>query len=180
MINLKLIIKEFYNIFNRKQTFFEIILNLSFILILAIITTIFYWDSINRSIIRTSRCKVMINSDDNSFFKLDVLTKEHRDKLYSITYDNSKNHNAKIDCTCKSGTTANNFNVIYYDYKDDKIVRDYYKSCMCDQDYTNSTNFNQDFLNKQLDGDAFLEDYYRKIQDNPSSSSLSYRLEFPD
>ena len=178
MINFKLIIKEFYNIFNRKQTFFEIILNLSFILILAIITTIFYWDSINRSIIRTSRCKVMINSDDNSFFKLDVLANDtNKSKLYSITYDNSKNHNAKIDCTCKSGTTTNIFNVPYYNYKDDKIVRDYNKSCMCDQDYTLTDN---NFKSRKIEGDAFLEDYYREIQDNSSSSSLSYRLEFPD
>ena len=72
MINLNLIINEFYNIFNRKQTFFEIILNLSFILILVVIAIIFYWDSINRSIIKNSRCKVMINSEDDSYFKIQI------------------------------------------------------------------------------------------------------------
>jgi len=172
MTTFKLIVSEFYNIFNKKQTFFEIILNLSFILILVLIAVIFYWDSINRSIIRTSRCKVMINSDDDSYFKLDVFTK-NKEKLYSITYDNSINHNAKIDCACEEGTSVNMINIPYYNYKDDKVERNLYKNCSCKKTFNEN-----DYKNNELyyEGDAFLMDYYTNLNKN---TDYSQKLIFP-
>ena len=51
MINIKGIIDDIFIIISKKQTLFEFLLNLSFVLIIFAIIVIFYWDSINRSII---------------------------------------------------------------------------------------------------------------------------------
>ena len=76
MFNFGILINKFYDIFNKQQTIFEIILNLSFVLILFIIAFIFYWDSINRSVINTSRCKAIIKNDDSTYTVNFYLDKE--------------------------------------------------------------------------------------------------------
>jgi len=177
MINLKILISDFYNILNTKQTFFELLLNLTFILILLIIAIIFYWDSINRKIIDTSRCKIIINNDDTNY-NLDIFDKDNNAKLININYDNTKSHNIKINCACPVGTTVNEFKVPYFDYIDQKVNKDLYKYCKCDKnykDYNKLSNYN-------FKGDAFLVDYYKdlyKIADDIEDKDYNSRLIFP-
>ena len=154
MINLKILISDFYNILNTKQTFFELLLNLTFVLILLIIAVIFYWDNINRSIINTSRCKIIMNNEDN-IFNLYAYKSDKSAKLFDISYDNTKKHNIKIDCSCPAGESVKKFNVPYYDYEDQKVNKDLYKYCKCDNDYSSETPSSFVF-----EGDAFLKDYY--------------------
>jgi len=175
MFNLKTIINIFYDIINKKQTFFEIILNLSFILIILIIATIFYWDSINRTIINTSRCKIMINNDDSEY-NLYVYDKDQQNKLYKISYDNNKNHNIKIDCACPTGDIANNINIPYYDFKDQKVYNDLNKQCLCDKNYDSSYN-TKDY---KYEGDAFLIDFYKDMYNTLNThSTYTNKLNFP-
>ncbi len=158
LANFRLLLADFYDILQRKQTFFEIILNLSFILIIFMFVAIFYWDSINRSVINTSRCKVLINNDDAEY-GIDATNSDGTKKLYSIKYDNTKNHNIKIDCACPTGTTNNLFSGIkYFDYKSQEI-NNANINCKCDADYTSAIALE----NARYTGDKFLTDFYNKI-----------------
>ncbi len=190
MFNFGIFINKFYDIFNKQQTIFEIILNLSFVLILFIIAFIFYWDSINRSVINTSRCKAIIKNDDSSYtvnFYSDRETKKN--KLYSVSYDNTRNHNVKITCegscgksSSDSGVIKNNINIPYFDYKEQKIDGSYTKICHCDRNYNLDGSLNYgNHATLGMDGDEFLADYYKTfykgIPANPST--YSDKLYFP-
>jgi signal transduction histidine kinase len=61
MFNYKIFIDDIYNVISQKHTFFELLLNITFVLIIFLLIFIFYWDSINRSIIKKNRCKIHIN-----------------------------------------------------------------------------------------------------------------------
>lgn len=190
MFNFGILINKFYDIFNKQQTIFEIILNLSFVLILFIIAFIFYWDSINRSVINTSRCKAIIKNDDSTYtvnFYKDKETK--KEKLFSVSYDNTRNHNVKINCeglcgklSSESGVVKNNINIPYFDYKEQKIDGSYTKICYCDKDHDleGTTNHNN-HRNLGMDGDQFLADYYKTFYTNMDGNptSYSYKLYFP-
>lgn len=174
MLKLELLLNDFYNIFNKKQTYFEIILNLSFILILFIFLFIFYWDSINRSVINNSRCKILMNNND-SIYNLTIYDREKKNKLYDLSYDNSKFHNLKIDCSCPVGTTVNKFEIPYYDYKDEKVKNDLIKICNCDEKYDEIPRYDYKY-----DGDAFLIDYYKELNNNIDNSHIyTNKLYFP-
>lgn len=188
MFNFGILINKFYDIFNKQQTIFEIILNLSFVLILFIIAFIFYWDSINRSVINTSRCKAIIKNDDSTYtvnFYLDKETKKN--KLYSISYDNTRNHNIKISCegSCSKSSsegTKNNIRIPYFDYKEQKIDGSYSKICYCDKDHRLDGDDN--YVNHQslgMDGDEFLADYYKTFYKNMPLNPTDYndKLYFP-
>lgn len=172
MINLKLLISDFYNILNTKQTLFEILLNLTFVLILLIIAVIFYWDNINRNIINTSRCKIVMNNEDN-IFNLDIYNHDNTAKILKVSYDNTKKHNAKIDCACPTGTTLNTFRVPFYNYEDQKLETDLYKYCKCDNNYVSDSN------DYKYYGDAFLQDYYSDVYKDIDNVDKNKRLIFP-
>jgi hypothetical protein len=177
MINLKVLINDFYNILNTKQTMFELLLNLTFILILLIIGVIFYWDNINRKIINTSRCKIIMNNEDN-VFNMDIYNSDMSTKLLTVNYDNTKKHNVKIDCACPAGNTVNKFDVPYYDYVDQKINTTNEKYCKCDRDYKTGI----DTVSKyKFAGEPFLTDYYEKIYTElPSNNNYTgVGLQFP-
>jgi len=188
MFNFGILINSFYDIFNKQQTIFEVILNLTFILILFIIAFIFYWDSINRSVINTSRCKAIIRNDDASYTVNFYDTKSKNNKLFSISYDNSRNHNVKINCdgVCnknigETGVFENKIQIPYYDYKEQKIDNSYTKTCLCDKNYINNrlyTAYLPDF--GVGEGDKFLEDYYTDLYNNSLSiNSYDKKLYFP-
>jgi len=172
MINLKLLFSDFYNILNTKQTLFEILLNLTFVLILLIIAVIFYWDNINRSIINTSRCKIVMNNEDN-IFNLDIYNNANTAKILKVSYDNTKKHNVKIDCACPTGTTVNEFRVPFYNYEDQKLETDLRKYCKCDNNYVDLSN------NYNYYGDAFLQDYYKEVYMDIDNVNNQKRLIFP-
>jgi hypothetical protein len=192
MFNFGILINKFYDIFNKQQTIFEIILNLSFVLILFIIAFIFYWDSINRSVINTSRCKAIIKNDDSAYtvnFYSDKDTRKN--KLYSISYDNTRNHNVKITCegVCSkssgdAGVQKKNINIPYFDYKEQKIDGSYTKICYCDASHNlvldGATTYDN-HKNLDMDGDQFLSDYYKTFYTNMPANPTTYssKLYFP-
>jgi len=174
MINIKGIIDDIFIIISKKQTLFEFLLNLSFVLIIFAIIIIFYWDSINRSIIHNSRCKVSIDNTDSTY-NLDVFNKDNN-KLFNISYDNTNEHNVKIECSCPEGETINKFPIPYYNNKDNKVEQ-LSKYCYCDKNYNYTTESLNDF---KLDGDGFMVDYYGDLFKSYSSGNLiNNRLEFP-
>ena len=179
MINIKGIIDDIFIIISKKQTLFEFLLNLSFVLIIFAIIVIFYWDSINRSIIHNSRCKVSIDNSDITY-NLNVSINKDNDNanLFNISYDNSKEKNVKIECACPIGEQINKFNIPFYNTRDNK-VEELNKYCYCEKDY----QYNSDEMEKlNLDGDAFMIDYYgdlfSKYAGGNNYSSIS--LEFPE
>lgn len=183
MFNFGILINDFYTIFNKKQTIFEIILNLSFILILFAVAFIFYWDSINRNVINTSRCKAIIKNDDatyTAYFYSDKQAKEK--KVFSISYDNTRNHNVKISCegVCAkpqgAGTTERQFKIPYFNYKEQVIDDSYIKRCYCDN---NSIQGIPEFHNYGINGDEFLADYYTGFYGNGGTRAYNSKLFFP-
>jgi len=161
--NFRMILTDFYDIFQKKQTFLEIILNLTFILILFMFAAIFYWDSINRSVINSSRCKILINNDD-AFYGIDAYDDTGKTKLYNIIYDNTKNHNVKVACACPTGNTDNQFNRLkYYDYQSQQL-NDITLKCKCDKNYATTTDYNPANDKNRYMGDKFLTDYYNQEQ----------------
>jgi len=54
MINIKYLFDDIYMVMMKKQTIFEIVLHLSFILIVFLLIVIFYWDTIKRNILKTA------------------------------------------------------------------------------------------------------------------------------
>jgi len=165
MFNYKIFIDDIYNVISQKHTFFELLLNITFVLIIFLLIFIFYWDSINRSIIKKNRCKIHINNEDKTY-NIKVISKDENKKLVNISYDSTKDHNTKIDCLCPAGNVVNNFgNIQYYDYNQNTLKK-MEKICKCDNDYT-SDDFN-------YIGDQFLVDFYNtKNKDNT-------RLQFPN
>ncbi len=156
-MNFKIIIDDIFNIISKKQSFFEFLLNLSFVLIIFAIVVVIYWDSINRSIINTNRCKINIDNDDLTYnIKVYNPDKENAN-IFDISYDNSVDKNIKIDCSCPAGDTINKFNIPYYNNKDRK-VQQLEKYCYCSQNYQYDN-----LTSLKTEGDAFLVDYYDNI-----------------
>jgi|TARA_Y100000389_G_scaffold71771_1_gene68460 hypothetical protein len=114
---------------------YELILNILFILLLLIISSIIYWDTINSKIKKNSRCRRNKDLFDklNGIFTLNILTK-NGDKLFNIDYDfiNKKND---ITCNCKKGNYGNTFKNIEYrnlkNSKNEETILD----CKCDKIY---------------------------------------------
>lgn len=155
MKSFNMFINEIYEVITKKHTLFEFMLNLTFVLILVVIGVIFYWDSINRSVVKTSRCKVILNNDDVTY-NLQFYNNNNV-KLYNLSYDNTTDHNVKIDCSCPQGTVANKFIIPYYNDETKKISNNLQKNCFCENDYAGNS------MEYQMDGDAFLVDYYKDI-----------------
>jgi hypothetical protein len=164
MFNYKIFIDGIYNVISQKQTFFEILLNITFVLIIFLLIVIFYWDSINRSIIKKNRCKIHINNEDKNY-NVEVLD-NNNNKLVNISYDNTSKHNVKVDCVCPTGDVINKFNIYAYNHES-KTREQRDKICKCDSDYT---TFADDY---KYTGDQFLVDYYNANQYN-------LLLEFPN
>jgi hypothetical protein len=186
MINLKVMLNDIYNVMSKQQTFFEFILNLTFILIILIIATIFYWDNINRTIIKNGRCKITLNNED-VIYNLQMIDKTTNSPVLNISYDNTNNHNAKIECVCPTGNRINDFKQIpLYNY-DLKQVEIYDKYCHCDDDYRSRIISSDDGLSIQpsniiYDGDAFLVDYYKELHVNRLGGNVdkNFALSFPN
>jgi hypothetical protein len=174
MINIKGIIDDIFIIISKKQTLFEFLLNLSFVLIIFIVIVIFYWDSINRSIIHNSRCKVSIDNSDATY-NLKV-SNEKNISLFDISYDNTNEHNVKIECACPVGEQINKFQIPYYNNKNDKVEQ-LSKYCYCEDNYQYE---NLALDNFKLDGDAFMIDYYDNLFSLSSTgNNFGEKLEFP-
>lgn len=181
MLNLKQIFDDIYIIIAKKQSFFEFILNLTFILIVLIIIVILYWDNINRNIISKGRCKININNSDVTF-NVNIKKKADNTNLVNISYDNSSEHKVKLDCICPAGNTPNNFNVPVWIPEENK-VRNLQKICYCDNNYAtsdsagvnNATTSSIDNTKVTLEGDAFLKDYYNGLLDSYSSGITSFQ-----
>ena len=159
------IINNFTNAFSKGFTVIEIIMNVSFILIILLIIYIFYWHSINRKVAKLNRCKINLNTEGSIY---NIYVKHKQTKLYKIKYDNTEDNNVTVDCVCPVGNMPNKFEVKAYNKRKNK-VESANKYCNCDKLY----NLNdKDAL--KYSGDDFLVDYYKKDINNNKS------LEFPD
>jgi len=184
MINIKYLFNDIYNVMMKKQTIFEIILHLSFILIIFILIIIFYWDTINRKIIKTSRCKISLDNSDN-LYNLRIFDKTTNSSIININYDNTKQHNYKIDCVCPTGNELNIIKNIPVYNNQEKKVEMIEKNCYCDQNYYN--NIYDDSIggldndNIILDGDSFLVNFYGGLLDDIKNvkGTKDKQLSFP-
>jgi Tfp pilus assembly protein PilE len=161
------IINNFTNAFSKGFTVIEIIMNVSFILIILLIIYIFYWHSINRKVAKLNRCKINLNSEGSIY---NIYVKHKQTKLYKIKYDNTDDNNVTVDCVCPVGNMPNKFEVKAYNKRKNK-VESANKYCNCDKFYNlndkNALNYS---------GDDFLVDYY-KNKDNLNNNKS---LKFPD
>jgi hypothetical protein len=176
MINIKQIIDDIYIVIGKKQSFFEFILNLSFVLIVFIILVILYWDNINRSIINNGRCKIAVNNSDVTY-NLNIYDKTKNTNIIEISYDNTPEHNYKIDCACPVGNTINEFYVPVWSQTENKI-ENRRKVCYCDNNYKTdvSDNVNNNIIKNKigLDGDGFLIDHYSGLLDAFETGKTQY------
>ena len=161
-------INNFNNVFSKGFSTIEILMNISFILIIFLIIYIFYWHTINRNIAKLNRCKINLNSQGSIYT---IYGKQKQTKLYKIKYDNTDAHNVSVDCVCPAGKMPNKFEVRAYDSIDGKWKKAD-KYCNCDK-YYNINNNNLDFY-----GDDFLVDNYNKNK-NKNLGSID-KLVFPE
>ena len=163
------IINSFYDILTKKFSGIELLLNISFILIIGIIIYIFYWHNINRQISKLNRCKIALRSDGGIY---NLYGLYDNTKIYRVRYDNSTKHNVSVDCSCPKGNIPNKFNMPVYNGEEkrtDKIN----KYCMCDKNYdTDNSKIN-------FKGDGFLIDYHNKHNKFYINPSNNNQPEFP-
>jgi len=163
------IINNFNNAFSKGFTTIEIIMNLSFILIIFLIIYIFYWHSINRKVAKLNRCKINLNTEGSIYT---IYGKHKQTKLYKIKYDNIDEHKVSIDCICPVGNMPNKFEIKAYNDRTKKI-QSVDKYCNCDKFY----NLN-DKKALNYSGDDFLVTYYTDNKDK--NAEYMSPLVFPD
>lgn len=169
MINIKYLFDDIYMVMMKKQTIFEILLHLTFILIIFLLIVIFYWDTIKRNILKTARCKITMDNSDSQF-NVRLFDKNTNSSIININYDNTKKHNYKIDCVCPRGNELNNFKDIPVFNSDTKKVERVDKICYCDDNYKKNIYDENigalDNDNILLDGDSFLVNFYGGLLDD--------------
>ncbi len=124
-----------YNMSNIKFDKWEIFLNILFIIIVIIFSLIIYWDTINRKVARTSRCKRQLDIyNKNKGTYVIRATDNSRNTLYNVIYDTNQ-RNVNVECACNAGNYVNHFNDIKV--KNMKLNKDetINKVCSCDQYY---------------------------------------------
>ncbi len=132
---LYLTIYRLIDIFKQQFHAGELFINLLFIILVIIISMIIYWDTINNSVAKHSRCKrqMDIYNKTKGMYVINALDKS-RDPLYTISYDINQN-NTNVECSCKTGKYINYFNNIpvknLRNNRDEKID----KICSCDKYY---------------------------------------------
>ena len=145
---------KFNNIFNKSFSLFEILLNVSFILIVSIIFYIIYWNLLNRKIANINRCKINLSSIGNYY---NISSYYNNKKMYSINYQTGDTRNVTVNCSCPTGNIANTFKIpVYNDKTKDMQVIDKY--CTCDDFY--NLNSSDGTKNIRYSGDEFLTNYY--------------------
>jgi hypothetical protein len=149
------------NVFSKGFSTIEIIMNISFILIILLIIYILYWHNINRKIAKLNRCKINLNSQGSIYT---VYGKYNNTKLYKIKYDNTENHNVSVDCVCPPGNIPNKFNIKAFNTRTNK-TQNADKYCNCDKYY------NANKKDMKYSGDDFLIDYHTNNKN---------KLNFPD
>jgi len=149
------------NVFSKGFSTIEIIMNISFILIILLIIYILYWHNINRKIAKLNRCKINLNSQGSIYT---VYGKYNNTKLYKIKYDNTENHNVSVDCVCPPGNIPNKFNIKAFNTRTNK-TQNADKYCNCDKYY------NANKKDMKYSGDDFLIDYH---------TNKKNKLNFPD
>lgn len=164
-------INNFNNIFSKGFSTIEIIMNISFILIIFLIIYIFYWHTINRNIAKLNRCKINLNSQGSIY---NVYGKHKQTKLYKIKYNNTDRHEVSVDCVCPSGKVPNKFEIKAFNSNTNNWDKAD-KYCYCDKYYNLSNNKDLKFY-----GDDFLVDIYKDINDKDIDIDKITPLEFPD
>lgn len=170
----KSIVNSLNEVLTKKISSFELLLNVSFILIIGLIIFIFYWHNINWKVAKLNRCKINLSSEGSIY---NLYAAHNQTKLYKVRYDNSTKHNVSIDCACPSGNIPNKFIIPAYNSETDKteLINKY---CSCDK-YYDTTEKNKIYYS----GDNFLVDFYSTKYDNTISEMKpqykNEKLDFP-
>lgn len=130
-----LFLYKFIYAFSGEFNKMEFFLNVLFVILIIIFSMIIYWDTINRHVSQTSRCKRQMDIY-NKKKGIYVINASDKDKkpLFKVTYDINQN-NTNVECNCKEGKSVNYFNNI--PVKDTKSNKDtkVSKVCTCDKYY---------------------------------------------
>lgn len=172
---MKNFIDDIYFILTKSITLSEILLNISFLLILGIISYIFYWDIINKQVFKSSKCKNNVNliNSEGSYYYVNVKD-TNNNYLYDIKYDKTTKE-ASIDCKCTPGNYINNFkNIKVFNKNGNNGQKNINKNkpCNCDKNYIIDPLTNN---NIYYSGNQFLVDYMEN--NNNLSSDQSYFID---
>ena len=126
---------KIFDILKEKISFSELLLNTLFIILLFIITSIIYWDTINSKVAQNSRCKKQLELSSSNKNTYNILATDKNNKpLFNISYDTSQN-NTNVECACNVGTFMNNFTKIPVRNLKNNTNSLIDKSCTCDKYY---------------------------------------------
>ena len=131
------LIKDINDIFNKPYTLIELLLNIFFLLIIFIISYIFYWDIINTNAIKNSHCNANISAlNTKGGYYYVYANDSQNNKLFNIQYDKTNNEPNAV-CACNPGTYINKFEGIkLYDINNKQITSTNLQ-CSCDKVYHN-------------------------------------------
>lgn len=169
---MKNFIDDIFFVLTKSITLSEILLNVSFLLILGIISYIFYWDIINKQVFKSSKCKNNINliNSEGSYYYVNAKD-TNNNYLYDVRYDKVTKA-SYVDCKCPEGNAINSFkNIKIFDVHgaNGKKHVNKNKSCNCDKSYVVDPLTNN---NIYYSGDQFLIDYMEN--NNNLSSDKNY------
>lgn len=149
--------KNINNVIIHKYSTYEFMLNLLFILILGFIFYTLYYNSINTTAYKKSKCKNdRINNNEDDFYYVYAKNNDNN-KLFNIKY-NMKDKKCKLECACDKGNVLNNFKgIVVYEKNSKGIIERKTRNlenCACDKDYIEDYN-NKDFT---YSGESFILD----------------------
>ena len=162
------IINLMTDVLTKRYTLTELILHISFILIIFLIIYIFYWHYINRKVAKLNRCKLALSGDGHIY---SINATYNQSKLFKVDYNSMDSKDVSIECTCPTGNVPNRFDVPVYD-SENKTTNIYNKFCVCDQNYAFDTTAAKDI---NYDGDEFLVNYYSNYH-----KDRNVQMEFPN
>lgn len=163
---------KFFDMLISGWSFYEILLNLFVILLIIIISSIIYWDSINRRVSKNSRCKKQMDIYDKNKGEYVVSVKNNNSKpLYDVRY-NIDNKSVDVICACNEGEYNNSFeNIPVRDIKNnkDRVID---KNCKCDKYY----NYNDNDSDKIYDGEPGIVRYMMKQDQTDFFDLLDFNM----
>lgn len=154
--NLKNTENNILELLTKNWNIYEIALNILFVSLLFVIGNLIYWDSINKKIKETSRCRRQkeLYNKTAGIFSVNIKNKNN-ENMFKVEYD-FNNKKQKIDCNCSEGKVGNTFDKIpIRNIQNNKNEYSKPVNCMCDKEYKYD-NSNKDLI---LEGEPELIRY---------------------
>ena len=162
---------DVFEMFFKEWSLYEIFLNILLIILFFIIASIIYWDTINKKIHTTSRCKKQKEFYDKNkgIYNLNVKNKSG-ENLFNIKYDfNNKEQN--IECSCNKGNFGSTFeNIPLKNLKTNENIYSEPIYCNCDKKYS------YDYTNSILEGNPGLIRYMQNQNNSDFFDYINYSL----